>query len=124
MASQRILNRRGDCARRRIFSPHKRTHYLCFDLLTEHTGCKGENRQQKNAATFPHGPLHELRDALPTLSCHLCSFCSRNTVQPTGKITSTCCFFFVRATKLHKEGITARAQNALRGIFLGELIQC
>src|ERR1700746_2067587 len=33
MAGQRVLNRRGDRARGGVLSPHKRTHYLCFDLL-------------------------------------------------------------------------------------------
>src|SRR6516162_1419703 len=120
MAGQRVLNRRGGRARGGVLSPHKRTHYLCFDLLAEHTRRKGKHRQQNRAAKSHHRPVRGIREAVPTAFRHLRSFSSLKIAsanwqndQCSLRSSSRC----ARGHRMPKEALTAKMQNALRGVL-------
>src|SRR5690348_9912601 len=98
MASQRVSNDGGDCTEGGVLSPHKSTYYLRFNLLAEHVGRKGENRQENRAAASRHNPVREQREALTTAFSHLCSFSSPNIgFGKTGNMTSAPLDLFLRA---------------------------
>src|SRR5215472_5484946 len=120
MASQRVLNRRGDRARWGVLSPHKGTHYLCFDVLAEHPGRKGKNRQQNCAALSDRRPVHGLREALPTAFRHLRSLSGLKIASANWQ-NDQCSLDLLpgvpEATECRREAITARVQNAIRGVL-------